>query len=60
MTVPSKERQYIVALTEFVFRSQQICKRAKFIPTFLHQQGVLIKMLQRYRLAGTAATLPLR
>ena len=60
MTVAFEERQNIVALTEFVLRSQQICKRAKFFPALLYQQGVLIKMLQRYRLAGTAAKLPLR
>lgn len=49
VTVASKERQNILALTEFVLRSQQICKRAKFIPTLFYPQGVRIEMLQRYR-----------
>ena len=37
MTVAFEERQNIVALAEFVLRSQKIRKRAKFIPAFLYQ-----------------------
>ncbi len=60
MPIAFEERQNIIALTEFVLRSQQICKRAKFFPALIDQQGVLIKMLQGYRPAGTAAKPPLR